>query len=342
VLCLAAAGCGGGVQILKSRSSGSAAASTTALPRASPTTTSTAPAPKPPPPRPPPPRAPFAVGERIVRFVDRSRLVEIPGHGLQPRTLITVIRYPAHGSASHVDVMNAPPQRGAGRFPLVIFGHGFSVTPEPYAPLLRYWARGGYVVAAPIFPLGNANAPGGPNESDLPNQPGDMSFVITRLLHASASRNSFFAGMIDAHAVAVSGQSDGGDTALTVAYNGRDFDPRVRAAVILSGMEIPGMGGYEFTSSSPPLLATQGTADTINPPSFTYAFFDAAQRPKYLLSMFGASHIGPYSGEQPWARIVERVTVDFLNAYLKGRHGAVRKLLHDGDHRGLSSLVADR
>jgi hypothetical protein len=61
----------------------------------------------------------------------------------------------------------------------VIFGHGFAVTPGIYTPLLQYWARAGYVVAAPIFPLGNANAPGGPNESDLVNQPRDMSFVIT-------------------------------------------------------------------------------------------------------------------------------------------------------------------
>jgi hypothetical protein len=61
-------------------------------------------------------------------------------------------------------------------------------------PPLRAWARGGYVVAALIFPLENARAPGGPNEADLVNQPRDMSFVISRMLQASASRTGFFAG----------------------------------------------------------------------------------------------------------------------------------------------------
>ena len=93
------------------------------------------------------------------------------------------IRYPAGGRRPASTVPRAPAAR-RGPFPLVVFGHGFAVTPAPYAPLLRAWARAGYVVAAPIFPLENANAPGGPNESDLVNQPRDMSFVITRMLAA--------------------------------------------------------------------------------------------------------------------------------------------------------------
>ena len=76
-----------------------------------------------------------------------------------------------------------------GPFPLIVFGHGFAVTPAPYAALLRAWARAGYVVAAPVFPLGNANAPGGPNERDLVNQPRDMSFVITRIWRPAAARS---------------------------------------------------------------------------------------------------------------------------------------------------------
>ena len=100
-----------------------------------------------------------------------------------------------------------------------------------------------------------------------------MSVVITRLRAASAVRGGFFAGLIDRRQVAVSGQSDGGETALAVAYDRLFIDRRIRAAVILSGAEIPGVGGFDFPAPSPPLLATQGTADTINPPRFTDAFF---------------------------------------------------------------------
>jgi predicted dienelactone hydrolase len=174
---------------------------------------------------------------------------------------------------------DAAPERAAEPFPLVIFAHGFAVTPAPYRRLLETWSRAGYVVAAPIFPLENANAPGGPNESDLINQPRDMSFVITRLLQASADRHSWLAGLIDPRRVAVSGQSDGGETALAVAYDRRFIDRRVKAAIILSGARIPGIGGFDFPTPSPPLLATQGTADTINPPSSTLAFYDIAPPP---------------------------------------------------------------
>ena len=82
------------------------------------------------------------------------------------RPVETVVRYPT----------------SLGRYPLIVFGHGFASTPGSYSSLLRAWASAGYVVAAPVFPLGNAHAPGGPSEADLVNQPRDMSFFISRLL----------------------------------------------------------------------------------------------------------------------------------------------------------------
>src|SRR6476469_7805203 len=73
-----------------------------------------------------------------------------------------------------------------GPHPLIVFAHGFALTPGTYSRLLRAWTRAGYVVAAPVFPLEDANAPGGPDESDLINEPQDVSVVISRLLTASA------------------------------------------------------------------------------------------------------------------------------------------------------------
>jgi fermentation-respiration switch protein FrsA (DUF1100 family) len=274
----------------------------------------------------------------VVTFVDRSRSVLIPGAGRQPRTLVTLIRYPALGSPGQADRPGAAPARAAGRFPLVIFGHGFAVSPTPYAALLRAWARAGYVVAAPIFPLENANAPGGPNENDLVNQPRDMSFLITQMLTADGVRASFLYRVLDRSEVAVTGQSDGGETALAVAYDRQFVDRRVRAAVILSGAKIPGVGGFDFPAPSPPLLATQGTADTINPPSFTHAFFDSAPHPKYLLNLLGAPHLGPYTGEQPFASIVARVTIAFMDRYLKGGRSALERMRAAGNRQGVSVL----
>jgi dienelactone hydrolase len=282
-------------------------------------------------------RAPFAVGAIVVRLVDGSRTVRLQDGATVPRTLVTIVRYPAVGAPSGVDEPGATPAP-AGPFPLIVFGHGFAVTPGIYAPLLRAWARAGYVVAAPAFPLGNANAPGGPNEPDLPNQPGDMKFVITRLLAASAQSSGVLAGLIDPRRIAVSGQSDGGDTALAVAYDPRYRDPRVRAAAILSGAEIPFITAFEIEPGGPPLLATQGTADTINPPSMTYAFYNHAPPPKYLLSLLGARHLPPYTGEQPQLAIVERVTLAFFDRYLKGNRSGVARMASAGNVAGVATL----
>ena len=174
--------------------------------------------PHPPPagPHPPPPGPPFAVGKEQLTFVDHTRTVSVPGQPPGPRTLTTVIRYPAQGPAGRVDVADAPPDRAAGPFPLIIFGHGFAVTPATYFRLLRAWARAGYVVAAPVFPLENAHAPGGPDESDLVNQPRDMSVAISGMLAANRAAGTLLRGMITPQRIAVSGQSDGGETALAV------------------------------------------------------------------------------------------------------------------------------
>jgi fermentation-respiration switch protein FrsA (DUF1100 family) len=267
-----------------------------------------------------PHRAP-AVTERVFDFVDRSRSIRLPDGRSVPRPLDTVVRYPSSG----------------GPYPLIVFGHGFALAPEDYARLLRAWAAAGYVVAAPVFPLGNEHAPGGPTESDLANQPRDMSFVITRLLALSRRPRGVIAGRIEASRIAVAGHSDGAVTALAVAYDRRYRDPRVRAAVILSGAEIAGMDG--FPRQGPPLLAMQGTADPINAPANTASYFRLAARPKFLLWLLGASHRPPYTSEQPQLAIVERTTIAFLDRYLRGRPlGALDAAAR---HPGLTQLVSD-
>jgi dienelactone hydrolase len=271
---------------------------------------------------------PYPVGVITLHLVDRSRTIALPDGQRIPRPLETIVRYPLLGP-------------GAVRaLPLIVFGHGFDVLPSRYARLLRYWASRGFVVAAPIFPLENPDAPGGPNESDLPNQPADLRFVISSLLARSAEPSGPLSGLIDPREVAVAGQSDGGDTALAVAYDPPYRDSRVRAAVILSGAEIPMLPSFQIASGGPPLLATQGTDDTINPPAATNAFFDSAPAPKFLLELIGAGHLPPYSSDGPQLSVVARVTTAFLEGYLERRPGALGAMRRAA--RGpLAQLLAD-
>ncbi len=263
------------------------------------------------------------IGLRVFRLVDHTRAAHFRNGTAGPRVLVTYVRYPRGGD---------------GPYPLVVFGHGFAATPGLYGRLLDAWAQAGYVVAAPVFPVENAGAPGGPDERDLVNQPGDVSFVISRLLSANAQGRSVLRGLIDPARIAVAGQSDGAETALAVAYDRPFLDRRVRAAVILSGSALPG-GPLEFGAGSPPLLATQGTADTTNPPRLTSAFFRAAHRPKFLLALLGAGHVPPYTSNDRELAVVERVTIAFLDHYLA--RGSLQQLIDAGNAPGVARLTAD-
>jgi fermentation-respiration switch protein FrsA (DUF1100 family) len=278
----------------------------------------------------------FAVGIRVLRLVDESRRIRLPGGRTEPRTLVTYVRYPAFGSPAGPARWGAPAAVQAGPFPLIVFGHGFTATPALYSSLLTAWAAAGYVVAAPVFPLENANAPGGPNERDIVNQPQDTLFLIARLLTSNRAHGSPLPGLLDPGEIALAGHSDGGETALVAAFDPVLHLAAVRAAVILSGARTP-YGLTRFPAASPALLATQGTADPVNPPAVTDAFFAIAPRPKFLLELPGAGHLTPYT-EQPDLGIVERVSIAFLDRYLK--HGPPRGIVAAADAPGLALLRA--
>src|SRR5712692_8090719 len=95
-----------------------------------------------------------AVGTHEFVFTDFTRgtpaLDDYPGSAV--RTIPTTVWYPAIGvdGAAGADL---PTDKAHGPYPLVVFAHGFGVTPASYAALLQRIASAGYVVVAPTYPI---------------------------------------------------------------------------------------------------------------------------------------------------------------------------------------------
>jgi hypothetical protein len=265
----------------------------------------------------------------MLRIVDRTRI------RLGPRVLFTTVWYPVIPPAAAASGRLAP-----GLFPLVVFGPGYYVCAESYSPLLRAWASAGYVVAGVDFPRTNCHLTN-PYENDMANQPADMAYVIRRLLGISDRSRGFLGGLIDPGKIAVSGQSDGGDTVAALVANTCCLDRAVTAAIVLAGAEWPPMGGSYFTRPTPPMLFVQGDADNINLPADSIQMYRVdTTGPRFYLDLFGAGHLPPYEGQGPPAPVVARVTVDFLDRYLAGRRGAAAAMRRDGHVAGVATLVS--
>ena len=112
------------------------------------------------------------------------------------------------------------PDTTGGPYPLVVFSHGFALSPIVYGTLVEHYASQGYVVLAPEH---NESFDGSLTGfwEELIDRPVDISRTIDHAEQLSRSGEPL-AGMIDLDDVAVVGHSYGGYTALAAA--GAQFD----------------------------------------------------------------------------------------------------------------------
>jgi hypothetical protein len=280
--------------------------------------------------------SPYGVGVTRCTFVDRTRSVlsyatSPPSILARQRTLVTEVRYPTLSrSPSHAEITNAPPAQQANGFPVIVFAHGYDVTPGTYASLLESWAEKGFVVAAPIFPDESSTEVRRQHvntEADIYNEPADLAFVTRQLLSDSSTLSAvcpLVYGLVQPSELAFAGHSDGAVAVGLLAYStGRDPQGvayahlrqglAIRATMIFSGSE-DGSAPYRAEPSTPPLLLVQSARDQCNAPEEGLELYRAIhQGDKWFLELLHAHHLPPFDGEDRAAfDLVATATTSFL------------------------------
>ncbi|MBS1848168.1 MAG: hypothetical protein JST73_07805 [Actinobacteria bacterium] len=222
----------------------------------------------------------------------------------QSRSLPTTVWLPA----------NADGQVTGRRLPWIVFLHGYLAEPERYATMLQTWAKAGYGVVAPRFPLTSSASGAVTDEADMVNEPGDVSFLITSVLHPSGPAAGVLAGALDPDRIGVAGHSDGANVAFAVGYSTALGDPRVRTVIDLSGELPTGMGPYP--AGGPPLLMIHADQDEFVPHAEAAQLFGAVSTPKWWVELHGVGHEPPFTQTSAWSAVVDEVTIAFLGRTL--------------------------
>jgi predicted esterase len=226
---------------------------------------------------------------------------------------------------------------GKGPYPLILHAHGAGGDARKFTVLAGAWARHGYAVVVPNFPLTSDTSGGSVVIGDYAKQPADLHFVLDQVLHLAATPDTPLTGKIDRHHIGLSGLSLGGATAYGFGFNTCCHDPRITAVIIMSGIELP-FGNHPYVFDKP-ILIFHGTADPTIPYSTAGTVYASASPPKYFVTLLGAGHAPQYEDTpDPHDGVVIATTLDFWNTYLKAEDAARTHLLSDADKPQLSSI----
>ncbi len=199
---------------------------------------------------------------------------------------------PAHfdGATYQTDAYRGVPV-ASGRFPLVVFTHGYSGFRDQSTFLTTWLASWGFVVAAPDLPDNDLTAVlSGATNPGITADIAEQEQVIT-LMGDEAQGSGPFHGHIDMSRVGALGHSLGGAVSEALAT----ADPRVTTFIGMAGATV---GSFGQTASGPtstvpdkPGMLMVGTADKVADPTGIAKAFAALHAPKRLVTLHGFGHL---------------------------------------------------
>jgi dienelactone hydrolase len=209
--------------------------------------------------------------------------------------------------------------------PLLVVAHGLDGSPAALAPLLDSWARAGYSVAAPTFPVTAKDAGGNSLRSESADQAYDLRAVIDAVGSAARSPGNPLQGRIDASRVGAAGMSLGGLAVYALISNSCCRDERVDAAVVMAGVrrDFP---DERYGPNDAPVMLLQGDAD----PGYHNSLeaYPELAPPKWFVTLHGSRHAPPFEVPNgPEAPFVRTVTRSFWDRYLRGDAPAASRIL---------------
>ena len=188
------------------------------------------------------------------------------------------VAYPSGG------VRGVPVARG--RFPLVVFSHGYAGFRDQSTFLTSALASWGFVVAAPDHLSRDlTKVLGGPAGTTTDVQ--DLQAPITLLGKRSARQRSWLYHRVDLRHIGAVGHSAGGRAVENLAL----VDKRVDTFVGMAGASVGALDDGATEVPRKPGLLMAGTADTIVSLDRMEQAYAALEAPKRLVLLGGAGHL---------------------------------------------------
>ena len=245
--------------------------------------------------------AQYPIGHQAITYIDSAR---------SNRSIATHVYYPATSVGETTPI-------ASGQFPVIVFGHGYSMTYDAYMYFKDTMVTRGYIVILPT------------TEGELfPNHSNfglDFAFLINKIKMEGNTSTSFFYGHI-APQSAIMGHSMGGGASFLACQNNTVPTCMVTFAARTSSPSSATAAKYVTI----PALVISGSADCVAGSSTNQQpMYDSlASNCKFFLSITGGSHcyfgdnndacnLGEATCSHPLSREAQHdVVLDFVKPYL--------------------------